>query len=152
MNKRKRVRIIFLLVSITSITFGLVIILNNLSNNIMFFLTPTEIKNNAQINGKMVKIGGLVKPNTIKYIPNSTATEFTLTDCNSEIKINYQGILPSLFKEKQGIIAKGVLKNDNVFYSKELLTKHDENYMPPEINQTMNVLKNEKFCSNPRKF
>lgn len=103
----------------------------------MFFQTPAEIKANQNLAKKIIRVGGMVRPSSVMKIDNTIITEFILTDCKDDLKVRYKGILPSLFREGQGIIAKGLLNGENIFYSEELLVKHDENYMPIEMKQNL---------------
>lgn len=132
MLKPKHKRLIVLLISLTSIAAGVAIILNNLSSNIMFFQTPTEVREHRIVD-KIIRLGGIVKPGTVKKIENSIITEFVLTDCTNEIVVHHKGLLPNLFREGQGMVAKGYMGDDNIFSSEELLAKHDEYYMPTEL-------------------
>ncbi len=112
---------------IVSATLGVAIILYNLESNITFFVTPTQIINMST--GKELRLGGIVK--SIKKIDIKTVS-FKMIDDKNEIEVLYQGILPALFREKQGIIAIGIVQNKS-FIARELLVKHDENYRPPDI-------------------
>lgn len=107
------------------------IILNNFSDNMVFFYSPHELEEKNISGDRTIRIGGLVKQESVKKQDNGL-TEFIITDLKDEITIIYQGILPPMFREGQGMVAKGKL-NDNKFIADELLTKHDENYMPPEV-------------------
>ena len=109
---------------------GVYIILSNLNDNIVFFYPPSEIDKIKSSNTK-VRVGGIVKEGSI-----STSSEmilFTITDHISELKIEYNGALPALFRENQGVVAEGTLMSKNSFKASKLLTKHDENYRPPEL-------------------
>ena len=137
-NKQKR------LIFVTGIFFisiiSLIFILTNFQNNIVFFLSPSEIdKIRSSISS--VRVGGMIKKDSIKKI-DALTTEFVITDYKNDLAINYRGILPDLFREEQGVVAKGKLNiAENKFYSAELLVKHDENYMPPEIAQDLTNFK-----------
>jgi len=101
--------------------------------NLMYFYSPTEIANGEAPQVRAFRIGGLVLTGSVKRNPNSLKVNFVLTDTINEIKVIYDGILPDLFREGQGIVANGKMKPDNVFVADEVLAKHDENYMPPEV-------------------
>ncbi len=129
-NKQKRLIFVagIFLISIISLIF----ILKNFQNNIVFFFSPSEI-DKIRSSHVSVRVGGMIKKDSIKKI-DALTTEFIITDYNNELTINYRGILPDLFREEQGVVAKGKINiAENKFYSNELLVKHDENYMPPEI-------------------
>ncbi|NRB10893.1 MAG: cytochrome c maturation protein CcmE [Rickettsiaceae bacterium] len=135
MQKRKRNRLISIIVLLTICSSGVYLILSNLQDNIVFFYPPSEIAKISDRSQK-VRVGGMVKVSSIKQI-SEDEIKFIITDFNAELQISYKGILPTLFREKQGIVAEGHLVSDNLFVAKKLLAKHDENYMPPEIKQNM---------------
>ncbi len=110
---------------------GVYFILSNLNDNIVFFHPPSEI-NKIQLNNNKVRVGGLVKEGSIIKISDNEII-FTITDHIADLKITYKGLLPALFREKQGIVAEGLLISPNLFKAKRLLAKHDENYTPPEL-------------------
>ena len=111
---------------------SLIFILNNFQNNIVFFFSPSEI-DKIRSSLSSVRVGGMIKKDSIKKI-DALTTEFVITDYQNDLSINYKGILPDLFREEQGVVAKGNLNIvENKFYTNELLVKHDENYMPPEV-------------------
>ena len=115
-------------------SFGLWLILKNFNENIVFFFSPTELKQRPVIN-KVIRVGGLVvKGSIIKTEPS--ITEFSVTDNQEILKIKFIGLLPGLFRENQGIVAKGKFNGD-VFMAQELLAKHDENYMPKEVAKSL---------------
>ena len=132
-EKYKRLRLIIVAVCFTSI--GLWLILKNFNENIVFFFTPTELRQKS-ITNEIIRVGGLVMKNSITKIDDGLITEFIITDNQNNLTIRYKGILPNLFRENQGIVAKGKLI-DNIFIAKELLAKHDENYIPREISKTI---------------
>lgn len=112
---------------------GVGIILYALSENINLFYTPTEIKAAMLYSDKTVRLGGMVVPGSVVYGEN-LKVQFLLTDFEESVTVIYDGVLPDLFKEGQGIVAQGVLLNAGpTFYAKQVLAKHDENYMPPEL-------------------
>ena len=131
--KYKRLRLIAIAVFFTSI--GLWLILKNFNENIVFFFTPTELKQKSVAN-EVIRVGGLVTKDSITKIDDGLITEFIITDNHNNLTIRYKGILPNLFRENQGIVAKGKLVN-NIFIASELLAKHDENYMPKEVSATI---------------
>ena len=136
-NSYKKKRIIFLtsifIISVAALFFVII----NFRDNIVFFYSPSELKNNTRI----VRVGGLVKEGTIRKI-DALNTDFVITDLTNDLKIHYSGILPDLFRDKQGVVAKGYLNiKENEFFSRELLIKHDEKYMPPEVDKALNKQK-----------
>ena len=110
---------------------GVYFILSSLNDNIVFFRPPSEI-DKIQSNNNKVRVGGLVKVGSIVKHENGK-NEFTITDHIADLKIEYKGLLPALFREKQGIIAEGKLITSNLFNANKLLVKHDEDYAPPEL-------------------
>ena len=134
LTKRVKKRIIFLififLLSILSVFF----ILNSLKKNILYFSSPTEIKQREDIPfGKAMRVGGMVKKGSITI--NQKNIQFTVTDFENEILISYSGSVPNLFAEGKGVVAEGKLSDKNFFIASRILAKHDENYMPPEIKE-----------------
>jgi cytochrome c-type biogenesis protein CcmE len=135
-NRHKRKRLIFVGLIFAISLISLFFIIRNFRENIVFFYSPSEIQT-AKINNSYIRIGGLVKEGSIKKI-DALTTEFVVTDLKQEIKVEYIGLLPDLFREKQGVVAKGKFDiSKNQFFSRELLIKHDENYMPPEVAKSL---------------
>lgn len=125
--KYKRLR--YFLISILFISLALWLILRNFNENIVFFFSPTDLSS-KNMQGQIIRVGGLVKEGSIKR--NDQILEFIITDNNNDLIIKFEGVAPNLFREKQGIIAKGKIVN-KIFIASELLAKHDENYMPKEV-------------------
>ena len=134
--KKKRFYILFSAFSFFCFIIGTILIV--LQDNILFFYTPSEILQKNLKQNEKVRLGGLVEENSI--IRNDIKINFTVTDLKKNIEVSYEGILPDLFKEGQGVIVNGYLKN-NIFEASEVLAKHDENYMPPEIKKRIRELK-----------
>ncbi|MBU6338535.1 MAG: cytochrome c maturation protein CcmE [Rickettsiales bacterium] len=139
-NKHKQKRIYFVGTIFAISVLALVFIILNFRDNIVFFYSPSELKtveNLEKTKGKQIRVGGLVLEGSIKKI-DALNTSFVVTDFAEEILINYHGVLPDLFREKQGVIAKGKFDVEkNEFFSSELLVKHDEKYMPPEVAKSL---------------
>ena len=134
--KRKRFYIIFS--AFTFFCFVVGIILIALQDNILFFYSPSEILEKNLKQNEKVRLGGLVQENSV--LRNDIKINFIITDLKKTIEVSYEGILPDLFREGQGVIVNGYLKN-NIFEASEVLAKHDENYMPPEIKKKIRKLK-----------
>jgi cytochrome c-type biogenesis protein CcmE len=134
MNKRVRARLLSIIGVFTIASIGVYFILSNLEDNIVFFYPPSDIE--KIINAKTkIRVGGLVKENSITILaPNQI--RFAITDYHNDLVVEYIGLLPALFREKQGIVAEGIF-SDGVFLAKKLLAKHDENYMPPEVKKIL---------------
>ena len=132
MQVKKRNRLIGIISMLAVCSLGVCIILSNLNDNIVFFYPPSEIAKIRSKTGK-VRVGGLVKKDSIIKLSDKKIL-FTITDHLADLQVEYQGILPALFRENQGIVAEGILiLNTTTFKASKLLTKHDENYMPPEL-------------------
>ena len=130
MNQIRKKRLYnILLVSLFSVS-GISLILYSLNSNLDYFFTPTELKEQNISSDKRIKIGGMVLEGSV--FRNDTNISFTVTDYESFVKVEFKGIVPDLFQEGSGVVALGYL-NDEVFYAEEVLAKHDENYMPPNL-------------------
>ena len=132
MTPRKK-RILMVCMMIAGISIAALLILTAFEKNLMYFYSPTEIINGEAPQSRSFRIGGLVVSDTVIRNPDDLKVSFVLTDTVNEIKVIYDGILPDLFREGQGIVANGKLQSENVFIADEVLAKHDENYMPPEV-------------------
>ncbi len=132
--KKKRFYIIFSAFSFFCFIVGTFLII--LQDNILFFYTPSEILQKNLKQNEKVRLGGLVEENSV--VRNNIKINFTITDLKKNIEVSYEGILPDLFREGQGVIVNGYLKN-NIFEASEVLAKHDENYMPPEIKKKLEL-------------
>ena len=132
MTPRKK-RILVVCMMIAGISVAALLILTAFEKNLMYFYSPTEIINGEAPQSRSFRIGGLVVSDTVIRNPDDLKVSFVLTDTVNEIKVIYDGILPDLFREGQGIVANGKLQSENIFVADEVLAKHDENYMPPEV-------------------
>ena len=127
-KKRASLLAITLLISVIGIFF----ILQSLNKNILYFKSPTDIKNNQNINfDKKIRVGGMVKKNSL--IIKEEEIKFIITDFNNELNISFSGTVPNLFSEEKGVVAEGKLQDKTFFIADRILAKHDENYMPPEV-------------------
>ena len=131
-KKRASLLAITLLVTVVGIFF----ILQSLNKNILYFKSPTDIKNNQNINfDKKIRVGGMVKKNSL--IIEEEEIKFIITDFNNELNISFSGTVPNLFSEEKGVVAEGKLQDKTFFIADRILAKHDENYMPPELKDMM---------------
>lgn len=140
--KRKKIMIgvISLVIGISvAVTLGL----KAFQENLMYFFSPSEVIAGEAPENRNFRIGGLVVEDSVVRDRDSLLVEFVLTDTVNQVKVSYDGILPDLFREGQGIVANGRLNSKGVFVASEVLAKHDENYMPPEVAEAM-----EKATSN----
>ena len=141
LGKKVKSRIFFLAFLLISVAIVIFLILKSLEENVVYFFSPTEIYNKASISTEdRIRIGGMVKANSI--LKTETSVNFVITDFNEEITVSYNGLVPNLFSEKKGVIAEGVLKDKKYFIADKILAKHDENYMPPEVNKALEESKN----------
>jgi cytochrome c-type biogenesis protein CcmE len=129
--RRKRLAIVLILVLGIGTAVGLT--LYALKQNMNLFYSPSQIAAGEAPLERSLRVGGLVLPGSVQRDANSLRVSFTLTDNLKQLRVNYEGILPDLFREGQGMIARGVLKSDGTLWAEEVLAKHDENYMPPEV-------------------
>ena len=127
-------RLAFLLIGLVIAGIGTALILWSLNQNLMYFYTPSELKKLDISPQQIIKIGGLVQPGSVKKIDKKT--QFIITDQQHYIHVNYQGMLPDLFRENQGVIATGLL-HQNIFTAQSILAKHDENYIPEELKEKL---------------
>ena len=132
-KKRASLLATLLLVSILAIFF----ILQTLNKNILYFKSPTDIKNDQDIHfKKKIRVGGMVKKNSLEI--KEQEIKFVITDFKNELMISYSGTVPNLFSEEKGVVAEGKLQDKSFFIADRILAKHDENYMPPELQSIMN--------------
>ena len=120
-----------ILLIITTLALSVFLLVKSLEENVIFFKSPTEIKTLSEIDKKKIRIGGMVKKDSITMI--SKEIKFIVTDFKNEINVVYSGVVPNLFAEEKGVVAEGYLKDKNFFLATKILAKHDENYMPPEV-------------------
>jgi cytochrome c-type biogenesis protein CcmE len=143
--RHKRLALIGGIVGAVAVAAGLV--LNAFQSNLVFFFSPSQVAAREAPNGRTFRLGGLVKEGSLKR--NGTQVEFDVTDTAKTITVHYTGILPDLFKEGKGVVAQGQLQGDGVFAAREVLAKHDENYMPPEAVEALKRAKqtNQKIAN-----
>lgn len=118
--------------------------LYSFNQNLMFYFSPTEVKQGKAPQNKLFRLGGMVVDGSVKKQKDSLQVLFDLTDYQQNVTVEYTGILPDLFREGQGIISKGKLNSEGVFVAEEVLAKHDENYMPPEVAESLKKAKTQK--------
>ena len=134
-GKNVKLRVLFIsLVFLTSILV-IFLILKSLEENVVYFISPTEIKNLPELTSKKIRVGGMVKKNSL--VTNSEEINFVITDLKNEIQVSFSGSVPNLFSEEKGVVAEGYLKDRNFLRASKILAKHDENYMPPEVKESL---------------
>jgi len=137
MKPARKKRLILIGLMVVGIAVGLGFALRSLDENIMFFFTPSEVAEGKAPQGRLFRMGGMVVDGSVSRPGDGLTVEFGLADNESVVTVRYTGILPDLFREGQGIIANGKIGEDGAFVAQEVLAKHDENYMPPEIAEAM---------------
>ena len=130
-----KLRIFFILSILITLILSVFLILRSLEENVVYFQSPTEIKSLVEIKNKKIRVGGMVKNNSVSI--KSKEVNFVITDFKNEINVTYSGVIPNLFQEDKGVVAEGYLKDRNFFLATKILAKHDENYMPPEVKEAL---------------
>ena len=140
LSRKVKLRIAVLTLFLIVVAVLVVFVLRSLEENVVYFFSPTEVNNKENISfNKTIRIGGLVKKNSINKKKNSI--NFVITDLNNEIVVSYSGSVPNLFSEEKGVVAEGKLKDKKYFIAEKILAKHDENYMPPEVSKALEKTK-----------
>ena len=134
-GKKVKLRFLFLALILASAILTVFLILQSLKDNVVYFQSPSEIKSLIEIDKKKIRVGGMVKEQSV-FI-NSKEVNFIITDYKNEINVIYSGAVPNLFAEGKGVVVEGFLKDKNYFLATKILAKHDENYMPPEIKEAI---------------
>tara|TARA_Y100000591_G_C21388469_1_gene476992 strand:+ start:26 stop:445 length:420 start_codon:yes stop_codon:yes gene_type:complete len=130
-GRKVKFRLLFIVLLLLTLILSVYLILKSLEENVVFFKSPSDVKLLGEVNDKKIRIGGMVKLNSIKM--SSDEVKFIITDFKNEISVTYSGIVPNLFTEGKGVVAEGYLKDRSYFEASKILAKHDENYMPPEV-------------------
>ena len=134
-GKKVKIRAFFIILVFTSAILITFLVINSLKENVVFFKSPTDINNLNQIESKKIRVGGMVKRNSIE-IENKNL-KFVITDFKNEIIVTFSGAVPNLFEEGKGVVAEGYLEDRKYLKAEKILAKHDENYMPPEVKEAM---------------
>ena len=130
-GRKVKLRFLFIILILLSLILSVFLILNSLEENVVYFKSPSDIQLLEEIKDKKIRIGGMVKENSIEI--SSEKINFIVTDFKNEINVIYSGVVPNLFSEGKGVVAEGYLKDRSFFKATKILAKHDENYMPPEV-------------------
>ena len=130
---RKRRRLYVVMGAMVLLSAATALVIGAFRDNLVFFFSPTELVENSIPVGQRIRIGGLVEDGSFVQGEDGLTVHFSITDLNQNIRVSYRGILPSLFREGQGVIVQGRLENSDHFIADEVMAKHDENYMPPEV-------------------
>jgi len=134
-GKKVKLRAFFILLIFFSLVLAAFLIFKSLEENVVYFKSPTEIKNLSELENKKIRVGGMVKKNSIEI--NETEVNFIITDFKNDLIVNFTGSVPNLFEEGKGVVAEGFIQDRNYFKATKILAKHDENYMPPEIKESL---------------
>tara|TARA_B100001559_G_scaffold243231_1_gene206275 strand:- start:145 stop:564 length:420 start_codon:yes stop_codon:yes gene_type:complete len=130
-GRKVKLRFFFVLLILITLILTVFLILKSLEENVVYFQSPTEIKVLPEIDKKKIRVGGMVKVDSISI--EAKKIKFIITDFKNEINVIYSGAIPNLFSEGKGVVAEGFLQDKNFFSATKILAKHDENYMPPEV-------------------
>ena len=136
-GRKVKLRFLFIVIILITLILTTFLILKSLEENVVYFQSPSEIKSLTEIDKNKIRVGGMVKKNSISI--NSNEVNFIITDFKNEIVVSYVGTVPNLFLEGKGVVAEGKLQDKNFFIADRILAKHDEKYMPPELKD---ILKN----------
>ena len=134
---RKRRRLLVVLIGLGMLGVATALVLTAFNDNLVFFMTPTDLATKGASASRRVRIGGLVEAGSVVREANGRTVDFRVTDGNNAVPVTYTGLLPDLFREGQGVVAEGALAKDGVFRADSVLAKHDEKYMPPEVAEAL---------------
>ena len=135
--KRKTLRLYAVLAGLVLLGTAAALALSAFEDNLVFFYGPTELAELGIGPGRTVRIGGLVEEHSVRRLDDGLSVEFRVTDLRTTLPVRFTGVLPDLFREGQGVVAEGVLGGDGTFVARQVLAKHDETYMPPEVAETL---------------
>ena len=135
-GKKVKLRFLFLFLILIVLILTIYLVLKSLEDNVVYFISPTEIKELGEIDyNKKYRVGGMVKKSSVSM--SSDQISFIITDLKNEINVKFSGVVPNLFSEEKGVVAEGFLKDRNFLNASKILAKHDENYMPPEVKEAL---------------
>ena len=134
-GKKVKLRFFFVILILTTLVLSVFLILKSLEENVVYFQSPSEIQELTEINKKKIRVGGMVKKDSI--VITSNEVNFIITDFKNELNVTYSGSIPNLFAEEKGVVAEGYIKDRSFFVASKILAKHDENYMPPEVKEAL---------------
>ena len=134
-GRKVKLRFLFVLLILITLVLTVFLVIKSLEENVVYFQSPSEIKEISELDKKKIRVGGMVKKSSIFITSNEV--KFIITDFKNEINVTYSGAIPNLFEEGKGVVAEGFLKDRNFFSATKILAKHDENYMPPEVSEAL---------------
>jgi len=135
--KPKRRRLYFVVLGLGLLGAAAGLVLYAMQDSLVFFYGPSELLTKQLPPGRMIRVGGMVEVGSVARDADGATVRFNVTDCVKTVPVVYKGLLPDLFREGQGVVAQGQLGADGVFRAREVLAKHDENYMPPEVAEAL---------------
>ena len=136
-GRKVKLRFLFVVVILITLVLSVFLVLKSLEENVVYFQSPSEINTSSELDKKKIRVGGMVKKDSISITANEI--KFIITDFKNEINVTYTGAVPNLFEEEKGVVAEGFLKDRNYFSATKILAKHDENYMPPEVKEALGI-------------
>ncbi len=134
-SKKVKLRFLFIVVFLSLIVLTIFIVFKVLKDNVVYFKSPSEINLQMEISKKKIRVGGMVKKNSVKM--NNNKIDFIITDFKNELYVTFSGTVPNLFEEEKGVVAEGFLNDKKFLVADKILAKHDENYMPPEVKKSL---------------
>ena len=134
-GKKVKLRAFFIILIFLSVALTIFLVFKALEENVVYFKSPTDVKNLPELENKKIRVGGMVKKNSIKT--NDSEINFIITDFKNELVVSFKGSVPNLFEEGKGVVAEGFLKDRSYLKAVKILAKHDENYMPPEVSEAL---------------
>lgn len=147
--KPRQKRMVLILLALTGVGIAATLATVALRSNLSYFYSPTQITSGEAPKDQVIRVGGLVKEGSMKREPGNLTLEFVVTDNRAETTVRYAGILPDLFKEGTGMVGKGKMGEDGIFYAEEVLAKHDEDYLPPEVQDSLETAHEEGIKALP---
>ena len=134
-GRKVKLRFLFVVIIFITLILTVFLFLKSLEENVVYFQSPSEINSSVELNKSKIRVGGMVKKDSISI--NSNEISFIITDFKNEINVTFTGAVPNLFEEEKGVVAEGFLKDRNFLSATKILAKHDENYMPPEVKEAL---------------
>lgn len=145
MNKKRKQRLLIVLAIVIGSSIAAALLFYALRDNLNLFYSPEAIAEGQAPTDKRIRAGGMVKEGSVKRESDGLTVHFIITDYKAELAVRFKGILPALFAENDGVVVAGILQDDGLFVADEVLAKHDENYMPPEIDEAVKKQHQEKM-------
>ena len=134
-GKKVKLRALFIVLIFFSLVLTAFLVFKSLEENVVYFKSPSDVKNLTEIKAKKIRVGGMVKENSVETFDNEI--KFIITDFKNELFVSFVGSVPNLFEEGKGVVAEGFLEDRNYLKADKILAKHDENYMPPEVSEAL---------------